>query len=593
MSTRTINQTFVLLNTARGMTLLHAFLLTVLSGGCAIEKARDDVAVAMDQEIAAGIVSNEKLPVPAAVSSALIPSITLGSSQLPELRDEERFDVTVNNVPAVQFFMSLVDGTKYNMVVHPEVSGGITLNLSNVTIPDVLQAVRDVYGYEFVNTGYGFQVLPGRLQARIYQINYLNINRSGESRTLVSSGSLTILGAEGEGGGARRESVPAGTTINTDLPATSFWGEVKTSIEAIIGTGEGRGVVVNPQSGVVVVRALPNELREVERFLEATQLIVQRQVILEAKIIEVRLFDGFQTGINWSGLLQSGANSITASQVGGGSVLVNESGVSDIAGASGSLDPVDPGPVSGVVTRSPALPIDGAVTSAFGGVFSLALKIGDFSSFIELLESQGNVQVLSSPRVATLNNQKAVIKVGVDEFFVTDISSTNIASGNTTLTNPTVTLTPFFSGVALDVTPQISGDNNVTLHIHPSISDVVDQQKTVTIGTATQEIPLARSTVRETDSIVRAASGQVIVIGGLMQDIINDQTAGTPGAKDVPLFGNLFKHAKKSSQKSELVILLKPVVVDEGRTWNADMQDSLETLRDLNSKLKSRLPAEP
>ena len=235
----------------------------------------------------------------------------------------------------------------------------------------------------------------------------------------------------------------------------------------------------------------------------------------------------------------------------------------------------------------------GAVTSAFGGVFSLALNIGDFSSFIELLESQGNVQVLSSPRVATLNNQKAIIKVGVDEFFVTDVSSTNIASGNTTSVNPSVTLTPFFSGVALDVTPQISGDNNVTLHIHPSISDVVDQQKTVTIGTATQEIPLARSTVRETDSIVRAASGQVIVIGGLMQDIINDQNAGTPGFKDVPLLGNLFKHTKKASKKSELVILLKPIVVEDSKTWNADMQNSLEEIQRMNSTMKSRQSAEP
>ena len=591
MATRTILVLLLMLNRALGM--IPVFLLTILLYGCGIDQVRDAVAVDMEKDISTGITANDKLPVPAAVSSALIPSISLGSSQLPELKDEDRFDVTVNNVPAVQFFMSLVDGTKYNMVVHPEVSGNITLNLSDVTIPDVLQAVRDVYGYEFVNTGYGFQVLPGRLQARIYQINYLNIIRSGGSRTLVSSGSLTLLGTEDEQGNASRESVPAGTTISTDLPSTSFWQEIETSVTAIIGSGEGRGVVVNPQSGVVVVRALPNELREVERFLEATQLIVQRQVILEAKIIEVRLNDGFQTGINWSGLLESGANSITASNIGGGTVLVNESGVSDIAGFTGSLDPVDSGPVSGRVTRNPAIPIDGAVTSAFGGVFSLALNIGDFSSFIELLESQGNVQVLSSPRVATLNNQKAIIKVGVDEFFVTDVSSTNIASGNTTSVNPSVTLTPFFSGVALDVTPQISGDNNVTLHIHPSISDVVDQQKTVTIGTATQEIPLARSTVRETDSIVRAASGQVIVIGGLMQDIINDQNAGTPGFKDIPLLGNLFKHTKKASKKSELVILLKPIVVEDSKTWNADMQNSLEEIQRMNSTMKSRQSAEP
>jgi MSHA biogenesis protein MshL len=565
--------------------LLPALAVILSLYGCGIDAIRDDVATAMEQEMEQGIEANKEVGIPDAVAGALIPAITLGSSQLPDLSDDQRFDIAVNNVPAAQFFMSLVDGSDYNMVVHPEVAGNITLNLTNVSIPDVLQAVRDVYGYEFINTTYGFQVLPGRLQARIYQINYLNIIRSGGSRTLVSSGSLTLSGTDAESGNTR-ESVPAGTTISTDLPETSFWQEVQTSILAIVGSGEGRGVVVNPQSGVVVVRALPNELREVEKFLVATQLIVQRQVILEAKIIEVRLNDGYQTGINWSGLLQSGANSITASNIGGGTVLVNESGVSDIAGFSGSLDPVDPGPISGVITRTPPVPIDGAVTSAFGGVFSLALNIGDFSSFIELLESQGNVQVLSSPRVSTLNNQKAIIKVGVDEFFVTDVSSTNVASANTTTINPSVTLTPFFSGVALDVTPQISEDNHVTLHIHPSISDVVDQQKTVTIGTASQQIPLARSTVRETDSIVRAKSGQVIVIGGLMQDIISDQNAGAPGLKDIPVLGNLFRHTKKSSKKSELVILLKPIVVDDGSNWGNDMQKSLDSLRRMNTDMK-------
>jgi MSHA biogenesis protein MshL len=545
--------------------------------GCEQAAVRERASENMQQAVQEGIDSNNAASeVPEAVSSALVPSITLGTSDLPAVTDKQRFDIAVNNVPAVQFFMSLVEGTEYNMVVHPEVTGAITLNLSNVTIPDVLQAVRDVYGYEFVSTNYGFQVLPGRLQARIYQINYLNINRKGGSRTLVSSGSLTLLessgdssGGSGSQSGRSRESVPAGTTIITELPETSFWKELQTSIQAIVGSGEGRGVVVNPQSGVVVVRALPTELREVEKYLSATQLIVQRQVILEAKILEVRLNDAYQTGINWNQLFTPGSDAIRATNIGGGSVLVNESGLSDIAGSRHNITNL---------TGQ-----EGALSSAFGGVFTLALRVGDFSAFIELLETQGKVQVLSSPRVATLNNQKAIIKVGTDEFFVTDVSSTNVSTGGTTSVNPSVTLTPFFSGVALDVTPQISEDNNVTLHIHPSISDVVDQQKTVTIGTVTQELPLARSTVRETDSIVRARSGQVIVIGGLMQDIISDTDAGAPGAKNIPLLGHLFKHTKKSSKKSELIILLKPVVVEDNRAWSADLQKSLDSLKEFNN----------
>lgn len=551
---------------------LGVFFLMMLYG-CESGSVRNTVAEDMEHAIAQGIEDGDKLAMPEAVSAALIPTINLGASELPELQGQQHFDIAVNNVPAVQFFISLVDGTDFNIVVHPEVTGNVTLNLTNVTILDVLQAMRDVYGFEFVSTSYGFQVLPGRLQARIFQINYLNVIRSGHSRTLVSSGSLTLLsGDDSSGSGGGRRTIPAGTAILTDQPETSFWQELQVSVEAIVGNGEGRSVVVNPQSGVIVVRALPNELREVKKFLTATQLIVQRQVIIEAKIIEVRLNDNFQTGINWDAFLTPGSDIIRASQIGGGSVLVNESGVSDIAG--------DQFNVAGITT------LEGTLSSAFGGVFSVALNVGDFSAFIELLETQGNVQVLSSPRVSTLNNQKAIIKVGVDEFFVTDVTTTNVASGGTTSVNPSVTLTPFFSGVALDVTPQISEDGYVILHIHPSISDVVDQQKTVTIGTITQQLPLARSTVRETDSIVRAKSGQVIVIGGLMQDIINDQQAGPPGLMNIPIIGALFKHTKKQSSKSELVILLKPIIVDDSQSWNTELQRSLDAFKDINLSLQ-------
>ncbi len=549
---------------------LATFLLVMLYG-CESGSGRNTVAEDMEQAIAQGISAGDKLAMPEAISAALIPTINLGASELPELQGQQYFDIAVNNVPAVQFFISLVDGTDFNIVVHPEVTGNITLYLNNVTIPDVLQAVRDVYGFEFVSTSYGFQVLPGRLQARIFQINYLNVIRSGNSRTLVSTGSLTLLGTDDGSDGGRR-TIPAGTAINTFQPETSFWQELQVSVEAIVGGGEGRSVVVNPQSGVIVVRALPNELREVKKFLTATQLIVQRQVILEAKIIEVRLNEDSQTGINWDAFLTPGNNIIRASQIGGGSVLVNETGVSDIAGNQFN--------VAGITT------LEGTLSSAFGGVFSLALNVGDFGAFIELLETQGTVRVLSSPRVSTMNNQKAIIKIGVDEFFVTDVTTTNVASGGTTSVNPSVTLTPFFSGVALDVTPQISEDGYVILHIHPSISNVVDQQKTVTIGTITQQLPLARSTVRETDSIVRAKSGQVIVIGGLMQDIVNDQQAGPPGLMDIPIIGALFRHTKKQYSKSELVILLKPIIVDDNQSWNTELQRSLDALKDINSSLR-------
>lgn len=566
-------------------------VLFLCVSGCETGPVRQHVIEDMEKTVDDSVASNsQREDVPEDISKALIPTITLDSTEVPAIEDEQRFDISVNNVDSEQFFLSLVDGTEYNMVIHPEVTGTITLNLRNVTIPEVMEAVRDVYGFEFVRTPYGFQVLPGRLQARIYQINYLNIERTGSSQTSVSSGSLTQADSTASGddadilGTSNDRRTVASSQINTQQPEATFWQELKTSIEAIVGTGQGRSVVVNPQSGVVVARGLPNELREVETFLQATQLVVQRQVILEAKILEVTLNDNFQTGINWSALLAPGNNTIGAGQIGGGSVLVNESGVSDIAGITDTTSNL------ATVTDANDFPVTNGLTSAFGGVFTLALNLGDFAAFIELLETQGNVQVLSSPRVATLNNQKAVIKVGTDEFFVTEV--TNTVSSTTATTNffPTIELTPFFSGIALDVTPQISQGGVVTLHVHPSVSEVVDQQKTVTLGNATQQLPLALSTVRESDSIVRAKNGQVVVIGGLMQDRINDREAKPPVLGDVPLVGNLFKHQRKESQKSELVILLKPTVVEGSSEWNGALTQSGDSLKKLHKEMNAPPP---
>jgi MSHA biogenesis protein MshL len=560
--------------------------LLSLLWGCTTGPAQQEILERSRSEIEQARKSQDEFDdLPQSVRSALIPAVQLGAAKLPELKeDHQRFDISVNNVPADQFFMSLVDNTPYNIVVHPEVRGLVSLNLNDVSIPDVLEAVRDVYGYEFVQTPYGFQVLPGRLQARIYQINFLNIQRRGDSRTIVNSGSVTSAesGAgsfdetagdytgTGFGGRLGRSNVTPvlGTEISTRQPETTFWEELRSSVLAIVGTGEGRNVVVNPQSGVVVVRGLPTELREVEAFLEATQLVVQRQVILEAKIIEVSLNDRFQTGINWSGIVESGRKAGIISTIGSGSPLLNE-----ILSSPGAID-------DGIALSD--------LSSDFGGVFNLTLNLGDFTAFIDLLKGQGNVQVLSSPRVSTTNNQKAVIKVGSDEFFVTDISSNAYGTVGGTTASQNITLTPFFSGIALDVTPQVSQDGWVTLHVHPSVSEVRDKIKTITLNNETQQLPLALSTVRETDSVVRARSGQVIVIGGLMRDSINDEQAGAPILSDVPLLGALFKQTRKVSTKSELVILLRPHVIDTNDAWRRTLDESLQSLDDLSGVLQQQ-----
>jgi MSHA biogenesis protein MshL len=222
--------------------------------------------------------------------------------------------------------------------------------------------------------------------------------------------------------------------------------------------------------------------------------------------------------------------------------------------------------------------------TSLGGAFTLALNTTDFSSLIELLSTQGTTRVLSSPRVATLSNQKAIIKAGTDEFFVTNIRSDTV-TGTASSTSRNVELTPFFSGIALDVLPQISAEGMVTLHIHPTVSTVTDQIKQLTVGGVTDQVPLAFSEVRESDSVVKARSGQVIVIGGLMRVGHSDASYGTPGLSRVPGLGNLFKSQQKRDDKSELVILLRPVVVDDDGQWDTLAQPALERAHALDPKL--------
>jgi MSHA biogenesis protein MshL len=326
--------------------------------------------------------------------------------------------------------------------------------------------------------------------------------------------------------------------------------------------------VINRQSGVIIVHAMPAELRDVADYLSKTAETVTRQVILEAKVVEVQLSNAYQAGINWAAVLQNGKSTYTIGQ------LAPNNGF--------DVNPLTP--QGAPVTISPGNPIVGFARNSLGGAFTLAADFANFNTLLELLSTQGNTRVLSSPRVSTLHNQKAIIKAGADEFFVTGVQS-NTVTGTATSTSRDVQLTPFFSGVALDVTPQIGDDGTVILHIHPTISDVTDQTKTLTVDGTVDTIPLALSQIRESDSIVKARSGQLIVIGGLMRHVINKQDYKTPFLGDVPGVGRLFRSERDQSSTVELVILLRPLVVDDG-DWPALVKDPTERLDDLSKQGK-------
>ncbi|MXR69292.1 pilus (MSHA type) biogenesis protein MshL [Shewanella insulae] len=515
---------------------------------------------AIDTSIAAAQ-NKPQTPPPAAVmpdsvqrelqSSALLSTLT------PSQPSERRFDVSAKDVDAKVFFPSLVQGTPLSVAVHPNVTGTVSLSLKGVTLSEALQVVEDIYGYEVSRAGRILRVFPAGMRTETFPLNYLYMERQGLSLTSVNSGRISDNNNNrnnngnnsnnynnnnssnngGDGNGNNSNETTNGTFIRSKTK-TDFWGELKETLESIIGnTGDGRQVVVSPQAGLVTIRAFPNELRQVKTFLKTAETHLQRQVILEAKVLEVTLSDGYQQGIHWESVLgQSGNNSV-------------EFGTSPAPDGLGDV-----------------------ITSAIGGITSLQIKGKDFSTMINLLDTQGDVDVLSSPRVTASNNQKAVIKVGRDEYFVTDVSSTTVA-GTTPVTTPEVELTPFFSGIALDVTPQIDEEGSVLLHIHPSVIDIKEQNKSIKVSQDTLELPLAQSEIRESDTVIKANTGDVVVIGGLMKSENIELVSKVPLLGDIPLLGEAFTNRSNSLRKTELVILLKPTVVG-AETWQTELQRS-------------------
>jgi len=369
----------------------------------------------------------------------------------------------------------------------------------------------------------------------------------------------------------------------TTTSTSDFWRDLTTALTSIVGAQDGRAVIVNPGPGVVLVKAFPSDIRAVENYLRITQLIVERQVMLEAKIIEVELNEEFQAGVNWNHF--GGTNNRFAyGPAQPGTVLntTNRSGF-DASGVAQSGAGAIIGPGVGV------LPGVGGVTTATrlgSGFFGLAFQSANFAALLNFLETQGNVQVLSSPRIASINNQMAVLKVGVDEFFVTNVSSTVTSSGNNNVTTPSITLQPFFSGIALDVTPQIDGDNNIVLHVHPSISLVKAKQTVIDLGTLGQfTLPLANSAVNETDSVVRVQDGNIVAIGGLMKQEQSSDANGFPGTTTSSVWGLLFGTRNSYLRKREIVILIKPTIIRNESSWKDDLIETQGRVQQLDPRL--------
>ncbi|MFS1862515.1 pilus (MSHA type) biogenesis protein MshL [Vibrio tasmaniensis ZS-17] len=494
---------------------------------------------------------------PSSVQDDLMPQLD-SDSMSPNMETVKRFRIQANGVEARTFFASLVKGTEYSAAIHPSVAGNLTLNLTDVTLDEVLAVAQDMYGYDIEKRGKVIQVYPAGLRTVTIPVDYLQVKRSGRSLTTITTGTISnsdsnsssSSNSNSNSSDSSNSSNSSNSTSNggTEIETTSesdFWPQLEAAVAHLIGSGEGQSVVVTPQASVITVRAYPDEIREVREFLGISQKRLQRQVILEAKIMEVTLSDGYQQGISWSNLSKS---------IGSGGVVVDRPG--------GTLPPLD------------------AISSLLGGQTNVTISDGSFEAVLSFMDTQGDLNVLSSPRVTAANNQKAVIKVGTDEYYVTDLSS-SVGSGDNANVAPEVELTPFFSGISLDVTPQIDDKGSVFLHVHPAVIEVEEEVKELNLGSTTGvvQLPLAKSSIRESDSVIRAKDGDVVVIGGLMKSNTSDVTSKVPFLGDIPALGHLFRNTNQLTQKTELVILLKPTIVGVN-TWQSELERSRDLLQE-------------
>lgn len=495
---------------------------------------------------------------PEYVSSTLLQNEQANTSTSAVLA-AERYDINANAVDALSFFAGLVKDTPFSVAIHPSVSGTITLNLKQVTLDQVFSLITDMYGYHVEKLETIYRIYPAGLRTETFAVNYLMMQRDGATQTSIISGGVSqasnnssnssnssgvnnFTGNNSSGNlNSSNNGNSNGTSISTSSQ-TNFWENLEESLTTMLGDSAGRSILVSPQAGLVTVKALPDELKTIREFLQTSEQNLTRQVIIEARILEVSLSDSFQQGIDWNEITANlGSTDLTYSNTGG--LLGN------------------------------------TITSALGGISSLSFSNKDFSGVLNLLSTQGNVQVLSSPRVTAVNNQKAVIKVGDDEYFVTEISSQNTITSTTTSVMPNIELTPFFSGIALDVTPQIDKNGSILLHIHPSVIETEEQEKVVTLDAEQYILPLAQSTIRESDTIIRANSGEIVVIGGLMQSVKTEEVSKTPLLGDIPFLGGMFRNVNEVETKKELIILLKPTVVGVN-TWQQQLESSRAQMAD-------------
>jgi len=459
--------------------------------------------------------------------------------------------------------------SELNIVMDPEMSGKVTIDLKRVTLKEAFDAILSPLGWIYRIDGKFVKIFRPQMETRLFTLNYIASKRSGKREVYASTST---------GGGLQTSSLPGQqTALSPGGTRTGYtglitedemdlWKEIQKGLEAIVfGTVEekeketaagtekttwtkvdekGKKLIINKSTGVIMVADYPLNLNKIASYLETVEGSSQRQVTIQAKIMEVILSDEHKEGINWK-VIEGLPRSINLAWG-----LTDSTGKTGFPGtSSGYLS----GTGTGTGTTSANISTPGLFTiKPYGGILAIGGAGAEvaLSDIMQAISEQGDVKILSSPTISTLNNQKAVIRVGnQDVYFITGAVSTQ-----TTVTQFIQPMT-IDIGIILDVTPQIAEDGTIIMNIHPSITDKTGEKVTPDGKTT---FPLL--SVRETDTTVRVRDGQTIIIAGLMQERIEENRTGVPGLQSLPVLGGLFRYKTKTKKNSELVIMITPTL---------------------------------
>ena len=512
--------------------------------------------------------------------SGTVPAPVQISTILPQPKPTSRpetYSVVVNGVKVQELLFALARDAKLNIDVHPGITGTVTLNAIEQTLPQLLSRISKQADMRWELDGPNLIVMPDSPYLHTYRIDYVNMERTSTGTVGVSSqiGTATGGGAGGAGGGNSSSTTVLNTSNN------KFWATLEKNIkdilhetDKVLPTGmpqpaaaqapgapggaapaptvpnvsfrEAAAVIVNAEASVVIVRATSRQHEKIQEFLDQVLANAKRQVLIEATIAEVQLNNQYQQGIDWSVLRTRGITTVSGSQISSGNFTTN------------------PNPPPGITEAAPgSLPS----ASSIPNLLTLAASRGtNIAGVLQLLESFGTVRVLSSPKLSVLNNQTALLRV-VDNVVYFNVQVTVIPGGpnqnSTTATNTSPVTVPV--GFVMNVTPQISDNDTILLNVKPTTTRVVrfisDPNPDLAKAGVQNLIPQLR--MREMESLIKVNSGQIAVLGGLIEDSVNDVEDTIPIINSIPFIGSFFSSRNRNNTKTELVIFMRPIVVKD------------------------------